>query len=73
MFSSTFAFTENTAWFHIFQKNRCLILQSTLHNREDVTSGIDKKPRIIIDYNKTKGSVDSVNKKIACYLQKENK
>ena len=55
---------------YIPKKNRCLILRSTLHNRKDVTSDIDKKPRIILDYNKTEGGVDSVDKKIACYTCK---
>jgi len=71
VFSSTFAFTENTAMVsYIPKKNRCLILQSTLHNRKDVTSDIDKKPRIILHYNKTKYGVDSVDKKIAYYTYK---
>ena len=55
---------------HIPKKNRCVILQSSLHNRNDVTNDIDKKPRIILNYNKTKGGVDSVDKKIACYTCK---
>ena len=41
-----------------------------MHKRKDVTSDIDKKPRIILDYNKTKGGVDSVDKKIAWYTCK---
>ena len=71
MFSSTFAFTENTTMVsYIPKKNRCVIIQSTLHNRKDVTSDIDKKPRIILDNNKTKCGVDSVDKKITCYTCK---
>ena len=65
VFSSTFAFTENTAMvLYIPKKNRCVILQSTLHKRKDVTSDIDKKPRIILDYKKTKYDVDSVGKQM---------
>ena len=71
VFSSTLAFTENTSMVsYIPKKNRRVILQSTLHNRKDVTSDIDKKPRIILDYNKTKYGVDSVDKKIAHYTYK---
>ena len=71
VFSSTFAFTENTAMVsYIPKKNRCVILQSTLHKRKDVISDIDQKPRIILEYNKTKGGVDSVYKKIVCHTCK---
>jgi len=71
VFSSTFAFTENTSMVsYIPKKNSCVILQSKLHNKKDVTSDIDKMPRIFLDNNKTKGGVDSVDKKITCYTCK---
>ena len=69
IFSLTFAFTENTAMVsYIPKRNKSVILQNMLHNRKDVTSDIDKKPRIILDNNK--GGIDSVDKKITCYTCK---
>ena len=51
VFSLTFAFTENTAMVsYIPKRNKSVILQNMLHNRKDVTSDIDKNPRIILHY-----------------------
>ncbi|KAM4052997.1 uncharacterized protein ACNLHF_005812 [Anomaloglossus baeobatrachus] len=40
---------------------------STLHKDAAVSSGSDKKPRIILDYNKNKGGVDNLDKLTATY------
>ncbi|KAM4035776.1 uncharacterized protein ACNLHF_014862 [Anomaloglossus baeobatrachus] len=39
----------------------------TLHKDAAVSSGSDKKPRIILDYNKNKGGVDNLDKLTATY------
>lgn len=40
---------------------------STLHKDAAVSSGSDKKPTIILDYNKNKGGVDNLDKLTATY------
>ena len=71
VYSSTFAFTDGTTMVsYIPKKNRCVILQSTLHNGKDIATDSQRKPLIILDYNKTKGGVDTMDKKIAAYTCK---
>lgn len=56
LYQSTFAFTGNTALVsYIGRKNKCTILQSTLHKSNEIVSGVKKLPSIIEYYNKTKG------------------
>lgn len=56
LFQSTFAFTKDTALVsYIARKNKCVILQSTMHSTDDVKSGEKKLPEIIEYYNQTKG------------------
>lgn len=71
VFSSTFAFTPDTTMVsYIPKKNKCVVLQSTLHKSAAVESNVEKKPIIIVDYNKTKGGVDTLDQKVACYTCK---
>ncbi|XP_061880293.1 piggyBac transposable element-derived protein 4-like [Entelurus aequoreus] len=58
---SKFAFTDtNTVVSIVPKKKRNVILMSTLHKDAAVSSGSDKKPTIILDYNKNKGEVDNL-------------
>lgn len=66
--SSKFAFTDTTTVVSYCPKrNRNVILMSTLHKDAAVSSGSDKKPTIIHDYNKNKGGVDNLDKLTATY------
>lgn len=56
LYKSTFAFTKNTALVsYVGRKNKCTILQSTLHSSKEVETGNKRLPAIISYYNKTKG------------------
>ncbi|XP_037533781.1 piggyBac transposable element-derived protein 4-like [Nematolebias whitei] len=53
--SSKFAFTETTSVVsYCPKKNRSVVLMSTLHKDAAVSTRSDKKPEIILDYNKNK-------------------
>ncbi|XP_037553572.1 piggyBac transposable element-derived protein 4-like [Nematolebias whitei] len=66
--SSKFAFTETTSVVsYCPKKNRSVILMSTLHKDAAVSTRSDKKPEIILDYNKNKGGVDTLDKLTATY------
>ncbi|KAL7868866.1 hypothetical protein SRHO_G00102500 [Serrasalmus rhombeus] len=66
--SSQFVFTDTTtAVSYCPKKRRNVILMSTLHKDAAVSSGSDKKPIIILDYNKNKGGVDNLDKLTATY------
>ncbi|KAM4016931.1 LOW QUALITY PROTEIN: piggyBac transposable element-derived protein 4-like [Anomaloglossus baeobatrachus] len=61
--SSKFVFSDTTtAVSYCPKKRRNVVLMSTLHKDAAVSSGSDKKPRIILDYNKNKGGVDNLDK-----------
>lgn len=65
--STIFGFQKDKALVsYVPRKNKAVILLSTMHD----TSNIDKdtgKPEIILDYNSTKGGVDTVDKMCATY------
>ncbi|KAL7881706.1 hypothetical protein AOLI_G00085540 [Acnodon oligacanthus] len=66
--SSKFIFTDTTtAVSYCPKKRRNVILMSTLHKDAAVSSGSDKKPIIILDYNKNKVGVDNLDKLTATY------
>ncbi|KAE8279658.1 hypothetical protein D5F01_LYC21787 [Larimichthys crocea] len=66
--SSKFAFTDTTTVVsYCPKKRRNVILMSTLHKDAAVSSGSDKKPTIILDYNKNKEGVDNLDKLTATY------
>lgn len=46
--------------------NSCAIVQSTLHFEKIVTSK-SKKTEVILDYNTTKGAIDTLDKMISYY------
>lgn len=68
LYESTFAFTKDTTLVsYIGRRNKCTVLQSTMHNSPDVGGDPKKLPEIISYYNKTKGGVDTVDKMLSCY------
>ncbi|XP_056092518.1 piggyBac transposable element-derived protein 4-like [Rhinichthys klamathensis goyatoka] len=70
-FSSMFAFTETQCLVSYCPKKRKnVLLLSTLHRDTSVSSRDDKKPQIILDYNKSKGGVDNLDKMVATYTCK---
>lgn len=40
---------------------------STTHNSVEIADSADKKPQMILDYNETKGAVDTLDKMISAY------
>lgn len=68
VYASTFAFTNDTMLVsYIPKRNKCVIVQSTLHFEKKVDTSECKKPQAILDYNSTKGAVDTLDKMISCY------
>lgn len=66
-----FTFTEDaTLLFYIPRKNKRVVLQSTLHKDKKVSNDSERKPEIILNYNKTKGSVVTLDKMIAHYSRR---
>lgn len=69
--SSFFCFTKDTTLLsYIPKKNKSVNLLSTLHHTSEVSNRADKKPQIILDYNKCKGGVDTLDKVVSCYTSK---
>ncbi|XP_016409956.1 piggyBac transposable element-derived protein 4-like, partial [Sinocyclocheilus rhinocerous] len=67
-FSSLFAFTEtHTIVSYCPKKNKNVILMSTAHKDAAVSEREDRKPKMILDYNTTKGGVDNLDKIVATY------
>ncbi|TKS65156.1 PiggyBac transposable element-derived protein 4 [Collichthys lucidus] len=68
VFSSKFAFTPMTTVVSYFpKKNKNVVLMSTLHKDSDISDRGDRKPVIILDYNRNKGGVDNLDKVIGTY------
>uniref|UniRef100_A0A3B3DQJ5 PiggyBac transposable element-derived protein domain-containing protein n=1 Tax=Oryzias melastigma TaxID=30732 RepID=A0A3B3DQJ5_ORYME len=69
VFSSRFAFTDvATLVSYVPRKNRNVLLLSTRHSTVEIChERKNKKPRIILDYNGTKGGVDNLDKLLATY------
>ncbi|KAG8222473.1 hypothetical protein J437_LFUL000835 [Ladona fulva] len=38
-----------------------------MHNSKEISNRVDKKPKMILDYNSTKGAVDTLDQLIATY------
>lgn len=68
-FSSLFAFTEtHTIVSYCPRKNKNVLLMSTVHEDAAVSEREDRKPEIILSYNRTKGGVDNLDKVFATLL-----
>ncbi|CAH1999335.1 unnamed protein product [Acanthoscelides obtectus] len=69
--SSTFYFTQDTTIVnYIPKKNKNVVLMSTLHHDKAISDRADKKPQVILDYNATKGAVDTLDQLIGTYTCK---
>ncbi|KAM3936782.1 LOW QUALITY PROTEIN: piggyBac transposable element-derived protein 4-like [Leptodactylus fuscus] len=68
--SSTFYFSGNTTVVSYVRKTKQVILMSTMHHDNAVSDREDRKPDIILDYNATKGAVDTLDQVISTYTCK---
>ncbi|KAK3542374.1 hypothetical protein QTP86_025851, partial [Hemibagrus guttatus] len=67
-FSFQFVFTDTHVLVSYHPKQRRnVLLMSTLHRDTSVSATEDKKPQIILDYNKNKGGVDNLDKVTSVY------
>ncbi|XP_048860681.1 piggyBac transposable element-derived protein 4-like [Brienomyrus brachyistius] len=68
VYSSKFAFAQNTTLVsYTTKKKKNVVLMSTFHKSADVVDRLDRKPQIILDYNETKGGVDTMNQLVSLY------
>lgn len=69
VFSTKFAFSElATLVSYVPRRNRTVLLLSTRHSTPEIDSRRkDGKPQVILDYNRTKGGVDNLDKLLAAY------
>lgn len=71
--SSRFLFDHSldaTIVSYVPKQNRLVVLFSTMHHENKVSNEEHKKPQIILDYNKTKGGVDSLDQMVGTYTCK---
>lgn len=67
--SSKFAFTDTHSLVsYVPKKGRNVILMSTLHKDDAVSTMEDRKPHIIQDYNSNKGGVDCLDKVMHIFI-----
>jgi hypothetical protein len=55
---------------YVPKKNRAVILLSTMHHGAVINADNQNKPEVILDYNSTKGGVDTANQLIRTYFVK---
>lgn len=68
IFESKFYFTKDvTIVNYIPKRNKNVILMSTMHNIKEISNRPDKKPQMILDYNATKGAVDTLDQLVGTY------
>ena len=66
--SSQFAFQEDVTLVSYVPKKKNVVLLSTQHHSADISEDReDKKPEIILHYNRTKGAVDTLDKLLRTY------
>jgi len=69
--STMFGFSgQTTIASYVPKKNKAVIMLSTMHHDRKVEPQMDNKPDIILDYNKTKGAVDTLDKLCCQYSTK---
>jgi hypothetical protein len=68
-FESAFLFTKDTTLVSYAPKrNKSVVLLSTMHDQVEVDDTTEaRKPFIILDYNSTKGAVDTFDEEISAY------
>ncbi|CAB4058543.1 unnamed protein product [Lepeophtheirus salmonis] len=68
VFSSKFAFTPTTTLVsYLHKKNKNVVLLSKLHRDGSISDRDDRKPIIIMDYNRNKRSVDNLDMVIGAH------
>jgi len=73
-FSSLFGFQKNYTFVsYVSKKRKAVILLSTMHHAPNVTSDEIMKPKIVLDYNMTKGGVNTYDQMIHEYSSKRTK
>nr|XP_047137391.1 piggyBac transposable element-derived protein 4-like [Hydra vulgaris] len=74
VYSSIFAFqNDSTIVSYVPKKNKAVILLSTFHHSNDIVMDHNEKPCIILDYNKYKGGVDTLDQVVRCYSSRRKK
>lgn len=69
--SSSFYFTKDTTVVnYVPKKKKNVILLSTLHHDKEISDRIDRKPKMILDYNATKDAVDTLDQLLSTYTCK---
>lgn len=69
--TSKFFFTKDTTIVsYVPRKNKQVVLMSTMHNSVEISNREDKKPKMILDYNASKGAVDTLDQLIGTYTCK---
>ncbi|KAJ8941259.1 hypothetical protein NQ314_010457 [Rhamnusium bicolor] len=69
--STIFGYNDKVAiCSYLPKKNRAVILMSTMHQDGIVSHMDQKKSEIILEYNRTKGGVDNLNKLVRTYSSK---
>lgn len=69
--SSTFGFQRDiTIVSYVPKRNKAVILLSTTHHENSISNAPHKKPKMILDYNATKGGVDTTDKLASTYTCK---
>ena len=69
--SSVFGFRKNiTMVSYVPRKSKAVILLSTMHHNAAISPDNKKKPIIILDYNSTKGGVDTLDQLVHAYSAK---
>ncbi|XP_054717484.1 piggyBac transposable element-derived protein 4-like [Uloborus diversus] len=69
--TTIFGFTTDTTLVaYTPKKNICITLISTMHNKGDISNRSDRKTTMILDYNSTKGAVDTLDQIVATYTCK---
>lgn len=68
VYSSIFGFTRDiTLCSYVPRQGKSVLLLSSLHHTSTLSDRDDRKPEIIISYNQTKGSVDTVDQMSSTY------
>ena len=69
--SSEFYFTSDTTIVnYVPKKNKNVILLSTTHKNMKISDRTDNKPQMLLNYNSTKGAVDTLDQAINSYTCK---
>jgi hypothetical protein len=71
LYSSVFGHQEQlTLLSYVPKKGKAVILLSTMHRDAEISHRPDKKPQIILDYNSSKGGVDTLDQMVSTFSTK---